>query len=227
MQISDLQGYSHNDDYWAASMESDWLRGKLRFSGFALADRATLVSPRVFWSGHADHDPAVASRRWSGCSRRAQQFVDALKESEDGRTFLALELSRDPEELFEERTERAGDDRPPATGGLEDHGAAVTRMRAAGDETFGLEPIGEPGHGAGAHTQRVSEVRAGHAIPVRGTDQGDELGRAQPVLFCLRGEEVLDGASQSPQPQDHLLRGNHRSLLVVAHHTGLGRFGQQ
>lgn len=145
--------------------------------------------------------PSVTSRsrRDPGALLRlAQHFVDPVKESDDGRTFVALELPRDPEELLEQRTDRAVDDRPPAPGGLEHHSAAVAWMRTAGDETSGFEPIGEPGHGAGAHTQRVSEVSAGHPIPVRGTDQGDELGRTQPVLRRLRGEEVLDGSRQSP-----------------------------
>jgi len=128
----------------------------------------------------------------------AQHFVDPLKESDDGRTFLALEFPRDPEELLEQRTERAVDDRPPATGGLKHHSAAVGWMRTAGDETSGFEPIGEPGHGAGAHTQRVSEMSAGHPIPVRGTDQREELGRTQLVVRRLRGEEVLDRSREFP-----------------------------
>ena len=128
--------------------------------------------------------------------RLAQHVVDPRKESVDGRAFIALELVRDGEELLEQRTDRAVDDRPPATGGLKYHGAAVGWMRTAGDETPGFEPIGEPGHGAGSHTERASEVSAGHAIPVRGTDERNELGRTQPVLRRLGGEDVLDGARE-------------------------------
>jgi hypothetical protein len=139
----------------------------------------------------------LACRRAAGTLLRlAQRFVDSLKEGEDGCAFVALELLRDLEESIEQRTDRAVDDRPPATGGLKHDGAAVARMRTAADETSGLESIGEPGHRAGAHTQRVSEVSAGRRIPARGTDQRDELGRAQPMLPCLRGEEVLHGSRE-------------------------------
>ena len=57
-----------------------------------------------------------------------QRFVGLLKESDDGRTFVVLELPRDLEELLEQGTDRAVDDGPPATGGLK-QGSGEERNR--------------------------------------------------------------------------------------------------
>jgi hypothetical protein len=176
--------------------------------------------------------PSVASpsRRDPGALLRlAQQFVDPVKESDDGRTFLALELPRDPEELLEQRTDRAVDDRPPAPGGLEHHSAAVAWMRTAGDEAFSFESVGEPGHGAGAHTERLGELGAGDGFAACGAGQDDELGRTQLVRLRFGSEEVLEGSGKSAQAQDHLLRRSGRrawSVFLIARHIGLGRFRQ-
>ena len=130
----------------------------------------------------------------------------------------------------EQRADGSVDDRPPAASGSEHDGAAVVWMCVAGDEAFSLESVGEAGHGAGAHTERLGELGAGDWFAACGAGQDDELGRTQLVRLRFGSEEVLEGSGKSAQAQDHLLRRSRRrawSVFLIARHIGLGRFRQR
>jgi hypothetical protein len=160
----------------------------------------------------------------------AERIVDPVKERGDGDALVALQLLRDGEELPEQRTDGSVDDRLPAASGSEHDGAAVVWMCAAGDKALSLESVGEAGHGAGAHTERLGELGAGDRFAACGAAQDDELGRTQPVRLRFGSEEVLDRSGKSAQAQNHLLRRSRRqawSLFLIARHTGLDRFRQR
>jgi len=82
-----------------------------------------------WWAvNYADREPRPRGAILERCSDWCSASSVLLKESDDGRTFVVLELPRDLEELLAQRTDRAVDDGPPATGGLK-QGSGEERNR--------------------------------------------------------------------------------------------------